>query len=62
MDDYMAVWMTIKQLPSLENLFIDKTGDEEAPDSLLWTDTSVGQIASLKKLIKKRKCGLCLGM
>lgn len=54
-DDYLKIWATVKNLPRLECLFIDKKGGESVPDNSLWTSDSTSKIAALKKLMKKRK-------
>ncbi|KAL0023393.1 hypothetical protein WJX79_003417 [Trebouxia sp. C0005] len=60
-DHYLVIWGLIKQLPRLQHLFIDKiTKDDEDNDLLSWSKASLQQIASLKKIMKKRKRRVCL--
>ena len=55
------IWGLIKQLPRLQHLFIDKPTEDDGDDDLLsWSKASLQQIASLKKLMKKRKRRVCL--
>ncbi|KAL0049211.1 hypothetical protein WJX82_008853 [Trebouxia sp. C0006] len=55
-DQYLVIWGLIKQLPRLQHLFIDKPTEDDGDDDVLnWSKESLQQIASLKKIMKKRK-------
>ena len=60
-DQYLVIWGLIKQLPRLQHLFIDKPIEDDGDDDLLsWSKASLQHIASLKKIMKKRKRRVCL--
>jgi hypothetical protein len=60
-DQYLVIWGLIKQLPRLQHLFIDKPTEDGGDDDVLnWSKESLQQIASLKKIMKKRKRRVCL--
>ncbi|DBA75794.1 TPA: hypothetical protein ACH3X1_010202 [Trebouxia sp. C0004] len=55
-DQYLVIWGLIKQLPRLQHLFIDMSTEDDGDDDLLsWSKASLQQIASLKKIMNKRK-------
>ena len=66
MTEYMIVWNMIKLLPQLHSMFIDKPDcledSDQAQQVHIWSKQSLWQIASLKKLMKKRKRRVCLNL